>query len=188
MDPFTLLSIGSGLLRLTGSAFGGNTATTTDKIANIVDQVQGLPKAAAEARMSAVLNGLTPDEIAELQRVGTRALEIKAEVEKSKLAAETAQQAQGQETARVEVQSSDEYVRRTRPRLARHSAYAAFAYAVCTAVAFPLIQFITGLFYPEAKVPELPTVQEWMVIALFTPCAAYMGVRTADAFSRSGKT
>lgn len=101
--------------------------------------------------------------------------EIEANLEIAKLNAEVAQQSEVQQTARVEAQSEDEFVRRTRPGLARKSAYAAFGYALVTGLVFPLV---------DATLPE---TDPYILYALFSPCLSYMGFRTADGFSKRGK-
>lgn len=180
MDPLTLISLGSGLLRLTGQAFGGRTAETTEKIANVVDQVRGLPMQAAAAQVATVLTGMAPEELAEIKRAGVRALEIKGEVERSRLAAQTAQHAETQATARVEAASEDAYVRRTRPGMARKSFWLSVGYAFAAGVAFPVLNVMHGW--------QLPAVDSWILGALLSPALSYMGVRSIDAFSRKGKT
>lgn len=180
MDPITLIGIGSGLLRLTGQAFGGKTAATTEKIANVVDQVRGLPAKVAEAQMGAALAGLDAEEFAEIKRAGVRAMEIKAEVEKARIAGDTAQHAETQATARIEAASEDAYVRRTRPGMARKSFWLSVGYAFAAGVAFPLLNAMYGW--------QLPAVDSWILGALLSPALSYMGVRSIDAFSRKGKT
>lgn len=180
MDPLTLISIGSGLLRLTGGLFGGKTAATTEKIANVVDQVQGLPAKAAEAKIGAAMAALDPEEFAEIKRAGVRALEIKAEVEKARIAGDTTQHAETQATARAEAASQDAYVRRTRPGMARKSFWLSVVYAFATGVAFPVLNAMHGW--------QLPAVDSWILGALLAPALSYMGVRSIDAFSRKGKT
>lgn len=105
---------------------------------------------------------------------------IEADLAIARLNADTAQHSETEQTARAEQQSEDEYVRRTRPSLARKSAFVTFAYAIATGVLFPLVTVSQGI--------ELPGPDGFIISALFTPCLAYMGVRSIDAFSKRGKT
>lgn len=180
MDPLTLITVGSGLLRLTGQIFGGKTAATTEKIAGVVDQVRGLPANVAEAQVAAALAGLDPEEAAEIKRAGVRAMEIKAQVEMARLSADTARHGETQATARIEAASEDAYVRRTRPGMARKSFWLSVAYAFATGLVFPLLTAMQGW--------ELPATDGWILSALLAPALSYMGVRSIDAFSRKGKT
>jgi hypothetical protein len=79
-------------------------------------------------------------------------------------------------TARVEAQSVDEYVRRTRPMLARRAFAAGVAYVAVTGAAFPLANALYGT--------QLPGASEWLLTALFAPLLTYIGARTADKFSQ----
>lgn len=82
-----------------------------------------------------------------------------------------------QDTARVEAQSADDYVRRTRPKLARQSAAVTLAYGLVTGLVFPILNSAFGY--------QLPGPESWIILALFTPCAAYMGVRTGDKIAEA---
>jgi hypothetical protein len=79
-------------------------------------------------------------------------------------------------TARVEAQSTDEYVRRTRPVLARRAFAAGVAYVAVTGAAFPVCNALYGT--------QLPGASEWLLTALFAPLLTYIGARTADKFSQ----
>lgn len=106
--------------------------------------------------------------------------EIETNYRTAQLNAATAQHSETEQTARAEQQSGDEYVRRTRPSLARKSAFVTFAYAIATGVLFPALNAAQGL--------QLPGPDGFIISALFAPCLAYMGVRSIDAFSSRGKT
>lgn len=181
MDLLTLLfTAGPTVIRAVGSVFGGKTAETANSVAGMVDAVQTLPAAVAKERLAAQVAALPAEAQVALQQIQVQLAKIEQEREAARLAAETAQQAQVQETARVEAQSSDEYVRRTRPKLARDSWLAAMAYAFIAGVVFPLLAQAYGI--------TLPTIQEWIIMALAAPCLSYIGARSVDSFSRSGKT
>lgn len=175
-----LLSWGPTLIRTVGGLFGGKTTDAANQVADLVDAVKGLPTSQAEQSLAAGLARLAPETLLAFEQAKVRLAEIEKEREAARLAAETAQHVATQETARVEAQSDDEYVRRTRPGIARKSFYFTMVYALITAVLFPVLNAIYGL--------TLPAVQEWIVVALFGPCLSYIGARSVDAFSRKGKT
>jgi len=104
---------------------------------------------------------------------------IAAELRKAELAADTSFQSEAQQTARIEVQSTDEYVRRTRPHLARKSAYVTLGYTVVSGVIFPVVNQFTSA--------SLPGPDAYLIAAMFSPCLAYMGVRSVESFSKQGK-
>lgn len=180
MDPLTLLAVGPSLVRAIGSLLGGKTAETANNVATIIDGVSSLPAAVAREKLQESLNALPPEQLVEVRAIAAKIADIEKERELGRLQAETSQQAEVQETARVESQSQDEYVRRTRPQLARHSAYFTFAYAFITGAVFQVINAIWNT--------TLPGIDTWIIGALFAPCLTYMGVRSVDAFSRRGKT
>lgn len=80
------------------------------------------------------------------------------------------QHEQQQETIRSGDNAEDEYVRRTRPKIARHS--------FVSGVAYVLLFELFGAFGKGGGADMA------MASALFAPTLAYMGFRTLDAFSR----
>lgn len=115
----------------------------------------------------------------ELRRLMVEDNRIAAELEKARLAADVSFQAEAQATARIEAQSTDEYVRRTRPSLARKSFYFGSAYAIVTGILFPIANAIGSA--------KLPGLDPYILGALYAPCLTFMGVRSFEAFSRQGK-
>ena len=180
MDLITLLTAGPTVIRAVGRLFGGKTADVADTVAGVVDSVSALPPALAKQKIAQHLAQMPPEQLIELKSIEAKLAEIEKEREAARLAAETAQHAETQSTARVEAQSDDAYVRRTRPKLARHSAYFAFGYAMTAGVGFQIANVVYGT--------SLPGVDTWIVGTLFAPCLTYMGVRSVDAFSNKGKT
>ena len=76
---------------------------------------------------------------------------------------------QQQATIRGGDQAQDEYVRHTRPLMARQSWYATAAYIV---------------LFEAAKMGGYGTGSSWeMAMVLMTPAAAYLGFRTGDKFA-----
>ena len=185
MDPITLfalgktlLSAGPALVRGIGSLFDGETASVTEQVADMVDKVKGLPLEQAGATMQTMLGTLPPEKLASLQKIQAdleiELARIDADREAARLQAETAQTAEDQQTRRAEVQSDDSYTRRTRPKIARLSMYAALFYLLLCGVIFPVI---TELFDSISKLPAL----NWSILmAIYAPALEYTGVRTAD--------
>lgn len=160
-------------------------ADTVGKLAPMLGTALGGPAGAAVGTMISVALGTenTPDAVAEAVKndpaAAVKLAEIQANLKIAQLNADTAQHSENQQTARAEQQSGDEYVRRTRPSLARKSAFVTFGYAIATGVLFPVLNAAQDL--------TLPGPDGFIISALFAPCLTYMGVRTIDAFSRSGK-
>lgn len=185
MDPVslfalgkTLLQSGPALVRGIGALLGGRAAEVTGKVADLVDQVKGLPEEQANARLERMLKTLPPEDLVALKSVESRLevelARIEAAREAERLRAETERQAQDQETRRAEAASADAYVRRTRPRLARLSQYAAMAYILVTGMVFPVF---------EAALPDvsgLPGIDWTVLMAIYAPALEYNGVRTID--------
>ena len=184
-----LLTYGPTLVRSIGSLFGGKTAESANTVADLVDSVKGLPEKVAEEKLAAEMAKLTPETLLAFEQVKVRLAEIEKDREQNRLAADTAQHASTQETARTEAQSQDEYVRRTRPGLARKSAYITFAYTIITGVVFPVVNALNNNPLPADAVRTiLPGPDAWIISAMFAPCLSYIGARSIDAFSKKGKT
>ncbi len=116
----------------------------------------------------------------ELRRLQHEDNKLEAELEKTRIEADVAFHTSTQATARVEAQSADEYVRRTRPSLARKSFYAGLGYIVVSGFIFPVINAVKGL--------SLPVLDAYILGAIYAPCLTFVGVRSVEAFSRKGKT
>jgi len=104
---------------------------------------------------------------------------ITAELEKARLEAETAQMQSVQQTAQIEAQSTDEYVRRTRPKIARLSFYFGTGYALVNGIGFPLVNEFFQL--------NLPAMSEMLLGVLYSPALGFTGMRSMEAFSKGGK-
>ena len=116
------LNAGPSLIRGLASLVGGS--ETADKVANIVQTVSdlGLGKSDSQAMIESRLQqAFTPEQFVELQR-------LKADLEREEtrrqdlqLQDKQSEQAETQATIRQGDQNQDEYVRRTRPLMARQS-------------------------------------------------------------------
>ncbi|WP_346205881.1 hypothetical protein [Aeromonas salmonicida] len=161
---------GPAMIRGIASLFGGS--DTANKVADMVEQVSGLGLTAAQqqASIEEQLNRITdPAVLVELQKLKnelekeqTRRLELQ-------LADQQSEQATTQQTIREGDTNHDEYVRHTRPLMARQSWQASAIYVV-------LFTILKAFGYGEG--PDFD-----MVLLLLTPAWAYLGLRTLDGFA-----
>lgn len=176
MDPMTLLTLGPAVIRTVGKLFGGKTEEVANKVSDVVDAVRGKPDAAA--RIKSAVDALPAEAQVELKKIGVHAMEIKADLQKAQLEAETARHSESQQTIRTEAQYGTDYVKNTRPRIARLSGYATVAYILVAEAA----RLIT-----EAWGGSLHGADAVIAGMLFSPCGTYMTMRTVDGFSKFGK-
>lgn len=179
MDPLTLLTVGPALIRTIGGLFGGKTSDVASKIANVVDSVRGLPAQAAQDKVSQAVAGMSPEELIELKKITVQLAEIERDREANRLNADTAQFSESQSTIRTEMQTGDEYVKHTRPMMARISTYTGLGYIVLAELISKIAQF-NGKTISGADVAMAGT--------LLGPAGFYMTMRTVDAFSQKGKS
>lgn len=91
-----------------------------------------------------------------------------------------------QETIQAELHQSDIYTKRTRPKIATKSFYAGLAYVLMSMLP------VTGITIPipftdGASLTILPWVYEWPVLMLlYSPALAYMGVRGFEKWKGGG--
>lgn len=74
-----------------------------------------------------------------------------------------------QETIRTGDTSSDPYVRETRPKIARQSWYGGIAYVF-------VMELLKAFGHGSGA-------DEWILLAIMSPCLAYLGFRTGDKFA-----
>jgi len=170
MDIISLLTAGPSILRAVGSFFGGETEKVANTVANVADAVQGKSPSVQKQAMEDAVKAMPPEAQAELAKIANEALRIKAEMKARELEHEELMHHDTQETARVEAASDDQFVRRTRPKIARDSFAAGIIYAV-------VMEILKALGYGSG--PDV-----YILSAILSPGLAYMGVRTIDAFSK----
>lgn len=161
---------GPAMIRGIASLFGGS--DTANKVADIVEQVSGVGMTAEQqqAAIERQLGGIySPAERAELEK-------LKVELEKEQnrrreleTADLQAEQATTQQTIREGDGAKDEYVRHTRPLMARQSWQAGALYIV-------LFTVLRAFGYGDG--PDFE-----MAMLMLTPAWAYMGLRTLDGFA-----
>lgn len=84
-----------------------------------------------------------------------------------------------QKTIQAELQQTDLYTKRTRPKIATRSFYGGFVYAFMASIPVDGIMF--GSF------TLMPWQFEWSVLMLlYSPALAYMGVRGAEKWKAGG--
>lgn len=172
MDPLTLLTVGPSVVRMIGGLFGGKTEEVANKVASFADTIKGQPAGEQQQAMKQMLDTLPPEAIVEIKKIANEAARIEAEREANRLNAETAQHAAAMETIRTEAVHGDEFVKHTRPKIARQSFWIGSMYVLV----FELLRV-----YGEFKQVELPGADLSLAGALFAPCVWYITMRTGDA-------
>lgn len=180
MDPVTLLTVGPMLIRSIGGLFGGKTEEVAGKVASVVDSVRGLPPQVAQEKVSQAIAAMPPEDLVELKKVEAHLAEIERDREANRLKADTDQFNASQETIRKEMETGDEYVKHTRPMMARISLYAGVGYILAAEAA--------KLIAAAASMHGLGGADAGIAATLFGPAGFYMTMRTVDAFSQKGKS
>lgn len=164
---------GPAMIRGIASLFGGSetAVSVANKVADMVEQVSGIGFTAEQqqANIEQQLMRLPPEAIAELQK-------LKLELEKEQTrrlelerADQQAEQASTQQTIREGDGAKDEYVRHTRPLMARQSWQAGALY---------IVLFTVLSAFGKGSGPDFE-----MAMLMLTPAWAYMGLRTLDGFA-----
>ncbi|KFB97277.1 hypothetical protein GTGU_04644, partial [Trabulsiella guamensis ATCC 49490] len=141
MDPLTLstvasvvLKAGPSLLRTIGGWFGGDTAKTADSVAGIVENVNSVINPQDQQRiLEQKLAQLPPEQFVQLEALKVQLEQVQLEKQKAVLADRQSAHHEQQETIRNGDNATDEYVRRTRPLMARLSLYSCMLYVMLLA-------------------------------------------------------
>jgi hypothetical protein len=157
-----LLGIGGTLLRGVGARKGGVAAIAANAVADVLDAKP------STAQVQGAIDGLPPEQRAEVLSMLNEAERIKADLEKTKILSASNDFQQEQETHRAALASTDNYTRRTRPHIARMSFYAATVYVGA------------GIIIPLVKPGMQLDMDTSLYLALIAPALTYMGVRTFD--------
>lgn len=192
MDPVTLTTIASVLLkagptlvRTVGGWFGGDAAKTADSVAGIVETVNGAINPTDQQRvLEQKLAQLPPEQFVQLESLKVQLESYQLERDKALLADQQAAHHEQQETIRNGDNATDEYVRQTRPRMARLSLYSSIAYVMLMSLG-QQAGAISGAFGHAFSMPE----PDWdIALMLATPALGYLGFRTLDGFARYSKS
>lgn len=168
------LQQGPTLIRGIASLFGGS--DVANKVADIVETVDqlGMGKSDSESLVQQRLaQAFTPEQFVELQRLKAKLEEEETRRQQLTLADSQAEQAETQTTIRSGDVATDEYVRHTRPLLARQSWYGAGIYVLAMSVLHAM---------GRGDGPDV-----MVLLTLLTPAFAYLGLRTLDGFAPYSK-
>ncbi len=192
MDPITLSTIasvllkaGPSLVRTVGGWFGGDAAKTADSVAGIVETVNGAINPVDKQRvLEQKLAQLPPEQFVQLESLKVQLEQIQLERQKAQLADQQAAHHEQQETIRNGDDATDEYVRQTRPRMARLSLYSSIAYVMLMSLG-QQAGAVSAAFGHAFSMPA----PDWdIALMLATPALGYLGFRTLDGFARYSKS
>jgi hypothetical protein len=166
---------GPAVIRGIASLFGGN--DTASKVADIVEQVGSIAGLSPEqkiAKTAEKIAAMPPEVLLGLEQLK---VELEKEQTRRQELAYSDQQSthrETQTTIRNGDNATDEYVRRTRPLMARQSFYIGSLYVIGMELLRALGESTSGA--------------DWaLAIAIYTPALTYMGLRTLDGFAPFGK-
>lgn len=165
---------GPAMIRGIASLFGGS--ETANKVADMVEQVSGIGFNAElqQANIEQQLMRLPPEAIADLQKLKVELEKEQTRRRELETADLQAEQASTQQTIREGDSATDEYVRNTRPLMARQSWYVTALYV---------------LAFEGLRVAGYGDGADLSVISLLSsPGWAYMGLRTIDGFAPHPKS
>ncbi|MDA8488551.1 hypothetical protein [Kluyvera sp. Awk 3] len=192
MDPVTLTTIasvllkaGPSLVRTVGSWFGGDAAKTADSVAGIVETVNGAINPQDQQRvLEQKLAQLPPEQFVQLESLKVQLESYQLERDKALLADQQAAHHEQQETIRNGDNATDEYVRQTRPRMARLSLYSCIAYVMAMSLG-QMVGAVAAIYGHALSMPA----PDWDIsLMLATPALGYLGFRTLDGFARYSKS
>ncbi len=169
------LKVGPAAIRGISSLFGGS--ETADKVAGMVEQVDnalGMTKEQKEIALTRELQKLPPESLVELERFK---IEMEKEVTRRielQLGDKQAEHHETQTTIRNGDNADDEYVRQTRPKIARQSFWMMCLYVF-------LFEGLSAL-----GVGDGANIYVALTIGAFA--YAYFGLRTMDGFAPYSKS
>ncbi|WP_047709070.1 hypothetical protein [Plesiomonas sp. ZOR0011] len=161
---------GPALIRGISSMFGGS--ATADKVADVVEQVSnlGMSTSQQEAVIADRLSSIDdPAVLADLQRLKVELEKEQTRRQELQLQDNQAAHAEAQQTIREGDNAKDEYVRHTRPKMARQSWYMTALYVL-------LMSVLKAFGYGSG--PDFD-----MAMMLISIAWAYLGLRTLDGFA-----
>lgn len=180
-----LLKAGPSLVRTVGGWFGSDTARAADSVASIVETVNGAISPVDQQRvLEQKLAQLPPEQLVQLETLKVQLQQFQLEREKAQMADQQAAHHEQQETIRNGDNATDEYVRQTRPLMARLSLYSSIAYVMIMSLG-QQAGAVAGAFGHAFSMPE----PDWdIALMLATPALGYLGFRTLDGFARYSKS
>lgn len=181
----TLLQAGPAILRTVGGWFGDNVAAVADNVADMVEAVTtNTAPAERQQTMEQWLQSLPPEQLAALSSIHVQIEQISLERDNAVLADRQSAQREQQDTIRNGDNAANDYVRRTRPLMARLSLYAGAAYVLL----LTLGQIAAAVFTAYGH-PFTTPAPDWdIALMLLTPALGYLGFRTLDGFAPFSKS
>ncbi len=163
---------------LLGGAIGGPGGAA---IGGLVASVFDVDPANPSAMMQAIKQD--PQSAVKLREIEVRHKErleaLALDRHKADLEAETTRHAESQATIRAEAEHGTDFVKETRPKLARASGYATVGYCLVAEAARLITEALGG---------TLAGADVAVAAILFSPCGTYMTMRTFDGFSGKGRS
>lgn len=192
MDPLTLTAVssvllkaGPSLLRTVGGWFGGSAASTAASVAGMVEAVSDAVNPQDRQRiLEQKLALLPPEQLVQLETLKIELERIQVEREKALLADQQAAHTEQQTTIRNGDNATDEYVRQTRPLMARLSLYGCMAYILLLVLGQQAAAIATASGFTVV----MPAPDWDIALMLLMPALGYLGFRTLDGFARFSKS
>jgi len=192
VDPITistvagvLMKAGPSVLRAVGGWFGADTAKTADSVAGMVEAVNSAVNPQDRQRvLEQKLAALPPEQFVQLESLKVELDKVQAERERTRYADQQAAHHEQQETIRNGDVATDEYVRRTRPLMARLSLYSSIVYVLLLAAG----QQAAAVATAAGHAMSMPAPDWDIALMLATPALGYLGFRTLDGFARFSKS
>ncbi|POT25337.1 hypothetical protein C3433_18110 [Citrobacter freundii] len=192
MDPLTLsavsavlLKAGPSLLRTVGGWFGGGAAGTAASVAGIIEAVSDAVSPQDRQRiLEQTLAQLPPEKLIQLETLKVELERILSDGKKALLADQQAAHTEQQTTIRNGDNATDDYVRQTRPLLARLSLYGCIAYVLLLVLG----QQAAAIATARGLALTMPAPDWDIALMLLTPALGYLGFRTLDGFARFSKS
>ncbi|WP_330925262.1 hypothetical protein [Candidatus Sororendozoicomonas aggregata] len=175
-----LIQSGPTLIRSIGGLFGSEGKAASEQAAKWVESVTDtevgpvLSAAQAASMLEKKLYQLPASMQETLLTMKTELEKVHNEREQNQQLFELGLHKETQATIRHGDTGGNRYVKETRPKMARLSTYAAIAYSF--------------LFQGLAVAGHGSGIDWGILTAIYSPALAYMGMRTADAFSRYKNT
>lgn len=154
-------------------------------MASIVETVNGAINPADQQRvLEQKLAQLPPEQLIQLEGLKVQLQQFQLERDKAQMADQQAAHHEQQETIRNGDNATDEYVRQTRPLMARLSLYSSIAYVMIMSLG-QQAGAVAGAFGHAFSMPA----PDWDIsLMLATPALGYLGFRTLDGFARYSKS
>lgn len=168
------MEYGPAAIRGISSMFGGS--DTAEKVAEAVEAADAMFGASKEQKELAVtrsLQNLSPEALVELEKIKNELEKQKTRQMELQLSDRAVEHNQTQTTIREGDQADDEYVRQTRPKMARQS----------------FIMMVTYILLFEAlkAFDHGAGADAYLALTIGAPAGAYLGLRTLDGFAPYSK-